>query len=173
MISLSPILGVNSFTFTDDCGKYFVLSPTVIPEAGPFVGIIFPPMKLSFALISMVSCHPGVFPVLLFTVVFVHVTVVVPSSFSATVAPLPFKRSFSPVVSSNRLSITSVIVAVTEVGILSVILLKISYKLCTLSAVIYFESSDATSFMNLETFLMFALLPKEPVYFAASNIPRE
>ena len=80
MISLSPILGVNNFTFTDGCGNNFVFSPTVIPEAEPFVGIIFPPMKSSFALISMVSCHPGVSPVLLFTVVSVHVTVVVPLS---------------------------------------------------------------------------------------------
>ena len=171
MISLSPILGVNSFTFTDDCGKYFVLSPTVIPEAGPFVGIIFPPMKSSFALISMVSCHPGVFPVLLFTVVFVHVTVVVPS-FSVTVAPLPFKRSFSPVVSSNRLSITSVIVAVMETGILSVMLLKIWYKLSILSAVMYLLESEATSVMNVLIVAIGAPLSL-PLLPAASKMPRE
>ena len=63
-------------------------------------------------------------------------------------------------------------VAVTELGIFSVMLLKILYKLSILSAVMYLLASEATSVMNLLIFAIDAPLSL-PLLPAASKIPSE
>ena len=79
--------------------------------------------------------------------VFAQVIVVEPSALSCIVAPSATNAARETSVNLNRLSITSVTVAVTDTGMLFVMLSNKPFKLLTLSAVMYFSSDEATPFM--------------------------